>query len=772
MAQTNWSVTAGHSLVWAGNRETLAGLRIEGTPDAVASAIKAGFKDLCVDLSAGVVNGALPDWQPTLDALAKANARYLVAVGSLAPLAEAYEVDPEGYRVTGITTARHISVQIPGANSVFAVLATSADGTIQWSKRVATPDGKLELDVDPANDLDHILLIYPRLTGSNLIDCWDGLDQHRDHLLAILAKAKLGAGCRGIVNPLGASAKLFGGELDAVPTSHVFQLQFQAYLEARYKNVDATKRTWSMRSNGLDTFARLARLVPLWYGLRGLPQMWDPVTDELFEVDSHHSLAWDDYHSAILAMAGARIRHLTEVLRQETGLPVIQEWNGWSIPYEGSALVDGIGLVTNGSAPSTLLEEAGRGASSLVRWSRPGWLIASRIQGLEGATATEMKGVAEDLQAMGARGFFLSAEAPEARKRWAEVVQALNASNSIDESSRPLFFPENAYNPALPQALPGGVFWLPSPEGGDRLDYGTLLRGYSVSTLDGIRTVIWTPGPTVVTKLRLIEPKRAVVRTATGELVPTRVGKDFIELALSSTPVIITGLNELPAPVPAIDETTARVTQLLDLAESKHGDVTQSQFVFNDGVSSLDRTPGAGYLSMRKAYKDLSRQLADYTWIEAESVKSPPLGEPIDRPGCSNGRALVVRSHLSLPGAVYRLNYPVSPRTTGEQEVWIALKGTAEERSKVRVLVGSQSLALPAHGLSDYADGFAWYRCGVTRLGPGRSGVAIELDGSAGIDVQIDAVLLTPRAFTPNGVELPDAIVFAQKASPRPRRKG
>jgi hypothetical protein len=768
--EANWAISPGHSILWRGSRSVLAGIRVDGAPEAIKDAAKLGFKDFCVELS--VVSGSgTANWEPVLAALEGVGAEYLISVNNLAPMADAYAVDPAGYRVPGITSPRHISIKIPGATSVLAVLATSSDGTIQWNKKIATPDGQLDLDVDPDNELDHILLIYPRLTNSSLIDCWEGFDQARDNLLSSLQRHKPGTGCRGIVNPIGASPHLFGGEISTVPTSAVFQLQYRNYLENRYHSVDTAINSWSMSSSSVDSFDRLARLVPLWSGLRGIPGLWDPVTNEVIPVDSKHSVAWDDLRNAILSSARLRFRHLTDSIHQVVDVPVVQEWNGWSLPYEGATGVDGIGLVTDGAAPSTLLEEAGRGASSMLRWSKPGWLIASRIQGLDTSTTAEMQAVAEDLTNIGARGYFLQSTNVDALKKWAGVAQALRGNPTPDEVVRPLYFPENAYNPAEPQSLPGGTFWLPSPDSGDRLDLGSKIRGYSIGNFNDQRAVIWSPAGPINARLRLLEPKRAVVTTVSGTPVPIKSSKTWIEVPLSAVPVVISGINELPVPEIAIDETATRVEQLIAIAEATHRDITADAFAFRDGQNSLDRGPGAGYLSMRHAYSNLSLRLADYTWIEGESAKTFTLGEVVELPGCSAGRGFSVRSRLSLPGQTYRVEFPARTHSTNEQEVWIAAKIAPGDRGKVHVVIGSQSLPITGTASSPYSDGFAWYRCGVTRLGAESGSIAVELDGSSGVDVIIDTVLLTPRAFTPSGTTKPDAIAFTDEPAKKSRKK-
>lgn len=753
---SRWSFTSGHSISWNGQREVLAGLRVDGSADAIKAGLAQGFSQFCVDLPVASESA----WKQSISALEGASAKYLLSISSLAPHAEAIGVDPQGYRIAKIDSAQHVSLSIPSATSMLVVFAQSADGSIEWNKVVDTPGGHLEMDIDPQSTIEHVLIVYPRLAASDLLDCWEGFDEARDSLLGALGRTKPGPGCRGIINPVGVSPKLFGGDLDAIPTSKLFRLQFRQYLENTYHNVDTAINAWSMRASTVDNFDRLARLIPLWSGSRGIPGFWDPETNDIILADSKHSAACTDFRLAVQSAARTRFAHLVESIHKTIDVPVVQDWIGWSLPYEGAPLVDGVSAQTEGSSHARLMELAGRAASSVLRWNKPGWLIAPRMQGLDGADANSLQGVVDDLASIGTRAFFLSSQDAETIKRWQPVASRIISSPPSDDKVFPLFFPENAYNPALPQSLPGGIYWLPTPDAGDRIDFGSQIRAYTIGIGASQRIVLWSPSDSYNLRLRLSEPKRAVVKLADGTPVTFKSGKDWIEIPLSPQPIVLSGLYELPVPEPAIAEMISRVEQLLSAAEGLHRDVTSDAFAYHDGRSSLDRSPGGGFLAMQRAYINLSKRLSDYNWIEVDTSKNFTLGQALDMPGCSGGRAFEVRSQLSLTGKTYRIELPVASKSSADQVVWLAAKIPVADRNKVRIVYGSQALPLASNPVGHYGDGFAWYRCGITRLGHDSGPLAIQIDGSDGIDAVFDVVLLAPEGITPNGTVLPNAMNF------------
>jgi hypothetical protein len=221
-SKTPWQINEHHTLIWGGQPYIPVGIRIDGNAAAVVAATQSKVQDVLVDLPASGMG-----WSDTLKALDDNKLRYLLRVNSMAPMAHGFAVEPQGYRIPGIDKATRVEIALPGAQSAFVVLAAKRDGSVDSKARVPVINGKLVYDADPGPEYEHVLLIYPEMTSAEQPDYWEELDGHRDALLSSLKRNELGAGLRGIVNPLGRTVDLPGRDLDFVPTSRYFRMELR-----------------------------------------------------------------------------------------------------------------------------------------------------------------------------------------------------------------------------------------------------------------------------------------------------------------------------------------------------------------------------------------------------------------------------------------------------------------------------------------------------------------------------------------------------------------
>jgi hypothetical protein len=77
------------------------------------------------------------------------------------------------------------------------------------------------------------------------------------------------------------------------------------------------------------------------------------------------------------------------------------------------------------------------------------------------------------------------------------------------------------------------------------------------------------------------------------------------------------------------------------------------------------------------------------------------------------------------------------------------------------VTIGGQVLTIQGEGLSEYGDGFEWYRLGTTKAVQGTNKIRLSVDAPQGADLAIDAILLYPGSFRPNGIIPPDPIDYS-----------
>lgn len=754
-----WEVTANRTLLWQGVAYQPVGLRIDRTPAAIESAAAAGIKDVIVDLPANGVG-----WDEAFKSLETAGMRYIISVASAAPSALGVDVAPENYRIGGITAARTVDAPMPGGQSVLAVLASQRDGAVVWSKRVPVVNGRVSLEVDPKSELEHVLLLYPIKSDLRLPDFWEGFDKFRDTLLSSLSKNPPGKGCRGILNPLGVLPSFPSDSVRFAPTSQLFRLELEAFLRKKYTTVKLAERTWSVSAPDAETFAELARYVPLWSDVRGVQELWDPVSDKRMVADGKRSMAWQDIGEVVRSAADRRYSRLLDSIHKIADLPVIQDWNGWNGPYtKGERGLDGIGMSVSGRSAAELMADASRPAASGIRASKSYWLIATAIEAANGADS--VAAAAQDLSALGARGWYFRTDDPEIRKAVAQLSSQLSTDSSLAQwKPAGLFFPEAALNPAAPMRLPGGTWWLPSPADGNRLDLGEGYAGYRIREGVSQAVAIWSTASERRVKLRLLDPKAVTVYSPTGFDAKPKLAKNGLELTIPTFPLMLNGCSEIPVPEDALATTLERIQTIFKLAEATNAEPGDEQMYYRDAVSAFERNPGGSYVSLRAQLERLSLSATPYVWIEGEASRKHNFSQAVEAVGASGGRVLELRTDLPPPDEGFAATYEFSPRRTSEHEVWLAAKIPPAQMKQVSIVIGDQTLPVEAGPYSNYSTGYGWYKLRSISLTPGSISMTLKIAASEYANLRIDGILVSPEPFRPDGLRLPEL------ALPKPPR--
>lgn len=747
-----WRINEHNTLLWNEQPYLPVGLRIDGTPTAVAQAKAAGAKDVIVDLPADGTG-----WAATIRALEEAGLRYLIAISTAAPTCTGISVEPQGYRVPGITEPRRVELRIPGATSGLVALVTQRDGAVQMTDRVTMPEGNLSLDVDPKNQLEHVLLVYPLVQELRVPDYWLEFDRRRDELIQAIRANKPGPGLRGILNPMGSLLSFPGPDAQFVPTNRVFRMELEAFLRAKYTSLQTAIRAWSLSINDIQSFAALARCVPLWTAARGIPQLWDPDTGELVGVSSRGSSAWKDIQEVLRSTSARRYARLADAIRTVANVPVLQEWVGWSGPYSNpEPALDGVGMRMVGASPSSLVDSGCRAASTILRWRQPGWLIASSVV-VEGQNQPDalLADALADAASMGARGWFVRATSDTLRRA---AVSADVANDTTLPSWRPsaLFYPEAAMNPAAPTRLPGGRWWLPSPASGNRVDLGSNYAAYRYSDGSENFVALWSIGTPRKTVLRLADAKRVVFETIDASQTGARVVKNTIELTVPTTPILLRGSDEIPVPQEAIEETVHDIETILEKLGPRAG-TGEEAYRLAEAIAAMERNPGGAFDAMRQQLTKLDIAHGNAVWVEGESTRDTNFSEPAAVTGVSKNAALTLRSRLASPPEGYYANYVPNARVEGMHELWVAANIPPKHRNGFTVRIGDQALRIQRGPVSLYASGYGWYKMGEISLIKGPIMIQVAVDSKEGAEVAIDVLLLAPDSFTPNGVFPPRA---------------
>ena len=111
-------------------------------------------------------------------------------------------------------------------------------------------------------------------------------------------------------------------------------------------------------------------------------------------------------------------------------------------------------------------------------------------------------------------------------------------------------------------------------------------------------------------------------------------------------------------------------------------------------------------------------------------------------------------------------------RYEGDQEIWVAARVPEDARKFLVLDVAGQKFAFADPPTSDYSSGYAWYHLGGVRLAKRTAKITVLVNPPDGVDLAIDAILLCPGKFTPNGITIPDAISFTTPQDKRRKGKG
>lgn len=748
-----WRIDPGHTLIWGGTAYTPFGARIAGTVAEVERVANLGVRDVMVELPADGTG-----WTEVLRTLEARQMRYLVAVNSLAPLCRGVVVEPESYRVPGISAKRTIDARLPGADRALLVLASQRDGTVTETQVVTVREGFFSATVDPGNDLPHVLLVYPLQADLRTPDLWEGFDRHRDQLLLTLRRHPAGPGLRGVVNPMGRLLRFPSSDTRVVPVGTAFRLELEAYLRQRYPSVATAARSWGIPAPDFDSFRAMARLVPLWSETRGVTQFWDPENGRLFNAENRRGTAWTDLQEVLGRASSRRYARLVESIQQSWNVPVLQEWQGWAGPYANPTVgLNGLTLGVPGSTPAQVAEQAGPAVATALRRRQPLWVIADSLGSSEPDRWPEQ---VTDTAALGVRGWF-TRNTTATSAQWQAAQSAVPAPSRLADRLPVVSYPESARNPVQTMNL-GGFWLLPSPDPGNRIDYGDAFSGYRIS--DGVRTqtVLWSTQGPKKTVLRLLEPNRATVTRLDGSAVPElRVTRKGLQLTLTNEPIVVLAGDDIPVPEEAFVEVGDRLRAMLTVAERRLPTGGEEWVIFRDRVSQFEQSPGEAFLSLRQQFRRLSLALGSLIWIEAEATRDHTWSEVEQDSGTSQAAILRLASRLDVPGAVFQATYRLRPRQSGSHTVWVSASlADPSLRPRLRVRVGDQSVGAEADPVGFYGNGYAWYRLGDVELRNLDETLTLEvLGGGPGVEVKVDAIVLTPDPWRPDGVYPPAPIV-------------
>ena len=800
-----WTISQAHTLDWEGTPYLPVGgmwTPQSWQPGAPATApaadrqfldtLKAhGVYDVCLTAGArGLTHVPPAVVQQTLDALEAGGFHYGLEIADFPrdPLV-GYVVKPGAYRNPAPPTAGPARFShIPGLADAVYMLVSTHDGEVDDAGDAQIEGGDTALVTLKNAGPDDVLLLYPQRVyalgtpESRLPDLWQGYDEYRDRLLTWFRRVQLGSGFRYFLDPLTDKLALSGEVENLVPTTDGYRMDFGAWLDKRYAhNIDDLNKGWGVANRDLPDFTVAARSLPLWYGARGVPAIYDPVTRNRYEVSNKPRIGghlWQDIADFRVQSVRGYMNAISDVLKKGVAdVPVVYQWTGHTALFSNDRTAGGYdGLcMTEGDDP--ILERGAYAYGQAEEAAKTSWLLASTSVPTARGTLLDTW---DTLQGIGARGFLASRlpSAPAEPLDWLNSYSAsLQLSASALSAARPrvLWYPQSAGLDIGVRQLPGGVWWLPGFLPGERVTLGSTLSGYALPDPGGrLPTyVVWSPRSALAqASFDLGKSARPLITDAGGSSVKYAKKGDVFQVPVGANPVLIRHIKALPLPLDAADAAQHEAKRLLDLADDQKINTQAYKDQYFYATNSIPDTAGNAdirYSLLQHVLANLTEALRPYTWIEAESASRYSFDSLSPDPKASGGAFLSLDTTLDPPqeassaASRYQAQYQFSVNAPGRYALWAAAgplgTGTSSPFTwKIDDALPNDMGAAQAGGTA-YAGRFQWTNLGAATLARGPHTLTVTVTGRRPSDgryvLALDAFCVTRAAFAPDGPRQP-----------------
>lgn len=746
-----WSVSPQLNLEWGGQPQNPIGLRIAGVPSLIQTAADSGARDLILDLP---LSGE--GWPEAIQAAEAVEARYWISISNRAPRAAGWVIDPSAMRRPAPISSQHAAA-LPGADSAIAAIISDRDSSLLRSELVAVSNGRAEAAL-PVTAPGSSLIFFTHRPDGVSADFWQGLSEWRDQLLRTLRQSPPGPGCRGILNPLGSDLR-WPRHGRSVPDSPLYRAELETLLSERYASMTAAVEAWSLSANRLRSLSDMSRLVPLWNEDGGISALWDPEERMMVRADRRSSEAWEDIGQAIRSAAQRRTGLVLQAIKDQSGLPAVQEWTQWDGPWEAPETgFDGVAFAADlADGAQTGLEAA----SVVLRWGRPGAIIASGLE--PGSSANGLEATLAEMQSYGVSQAYLRAASEAEIRRVAAWIPSLSLS-PVERPSA-LFFPISARGLAEPGRLPGSGWWLPSPEEGQVVPLGRSVVGYRIMQSGRPRLVMWARRNPVRLRLRAAAPERMQFVSPEGLPALSAVRRGMLEVEVTTRPIWSEDPGELPVPMEGFEELSAAVAGIIAQAGRGANLFGSEEFQFNRTKAAFQESPGASFTSLTLQLDRLARASAPFEWKEGERPQETTFVSGRDRAGASRGRVAVAECAIPLPGMVMTAVYDTTAKEDDQHTVWIAGRFPEDWRQRMVALAQGVPLTPASEPVLQYGDGLSWLPFRAVGIKAGPAPIEVRFMPSRDARLEIDAVVLAKPGFVPEDGRLPLAWAFEDRSN-------
>jgi hypothetical protein len=175
--------------------------------------------------------------------------------------------------------------------------------------------------------------------------------------------------------------------------------------------------------------------------------------------------------------------------------------------------------------------------------------------------------------------------------------------------------------------------------------------------------------------------------------------------------------------------------------------------MYQDTMRSYERNPAAVYMEVRNQLRGLAGSYGPFHWIEAELIDGEQhnFSEKVQEPGLGLGQALRLLSRIQDSEEKFYAEYEVEYKENGTHDVWVAGRIPSSALDDISLIVGSQVVSPQGPGAFPYKPGYAWYRFNPLVLPSADFTLRVEVGAANGTDLAIDAIVLSPHGFQPDG---------------------
>jgi hypothetical protein len=728
-------------------------------------------------------------------------------------------IKPSTYRYN---TRESLTAQWTVTNSDSALFylydATNNRPVIQNAQvRISNP--VVAIPVEPPNGAGRtVAFLYPHKTLpaqlESLPDLWSGFDTYRDRLVAYLKQMKFGAGLRFFLDPLARHLGMEGETDYLVPDSPNFRLEFEAWLLRQYPNVEEIRQNWGLVESDIKSHSQLAQLTPLWANRIGIPYYYDTLKRRsVLVADPVSSRWWQDF----LQFRNESILYYMNTLanllkKQVVEVPIVYTWTQIHPIFlnpdtEGG--YDGLCVSLKASDSTFTNKTLAPAYSALEQSKRTLWGLVTEVEAEPALydappqngqlpnsaplpTYTSVNALTTDIEQVirvGFKGYYFGTfhSDPKVLFDWLSSDQSLTwlaesqantqrlANTLQNDAPQTLTFPQYSPGSGRYGFVPGTnrVLWMGKFVQGEALDWWPAYTGYSLKSNDSVsRYVIQSLRGSRKTHFVVARPKDVFAYRTDGTPVPIKtMSKDVIEVVMDEKPMIFVPNKQPLFPAEAAYDLIAQFQALTDFGVklkvttglSERARLEQAKNHFSQ------RNFEYAFLTARPEMEEIVNRTSPYIWIEGENPFRDihTFTETAFNVEASRGGYLKL-STPTPPGRFgYGVRYNFDVLQEGRYNVWIAGSVPGRTTSPIRWRINSEPERNPegnrVQGERYMAQEFGWRFLGAVPLkkGPGQSFSLYVIGPNQAkqeYNFSVDAILLTPTDFKPNGILRPTPI--------------